>query len=227
MRKKSSPKPVQYHKVLALLAVVVMVVSVIIVLRSRAPLTVELVDEEGNIIGEASRTNVGKYMANFRQSQKSGTLPTIVPASPSPSCGNAKLESGEQCDLGSANSNAPNAACRIDCSNRRCGDGVTDTNFAELCDDGNTADYDGCGATCKCIDNDGGNYPNVRGAVTVPLDLLYTDFCSDNTLQERVCAQNSNDASGDFQYQTLSQSCQYGCSPELPGELSATGAKCN
>ncbi len=30
-----------------------------------------------------------------------------------------------------------------------CGDGTTDPNFAEECDDGNTADCDGCSSTCQ------------------------------------------------------------------------------
>ena len=37
-------------------------------------------------------------------------------------------------------------ACRRDCTAARCGDGVVDT--GETCDDGNTADGDGCAADC-------------------------------------------------------------------------------
>lgn len=61
-------------------------------------------------------------------------------------CGNGALEAGEQCDLGSANSNSPNAACRLDCKPKRCGDAVVDT--GETCDDGNNRDGDGCARTC-------------------------------------------------------------------------------
>ncbi|PIE17245.1 MAG: hypothetical protein CSA66_06335 [Proteobacteria bacterium] len=50
-------------------------------------------------------------------------------------CGNGVKEDGEDCDLGAeVNSNQPNAACRTDCSQRRCGDGVADDAFGEQCD---------------------------------------------------------------------------------------------
>jgi cysteine-rich repeat protein len=58
------------------------------------------------------------------------------------------VDTGEDCDLGDLNSDAPNAACRMGCGLRRCGDGVQDD--GEACDDGivngNTADT--CRATC-------------------------------------------------------------------------------
>ncbi len=69
-----------------------------------------------------------------------GTLPT---------CGNGVLDPGEECDEGSDNSNVPNASCRPDCKERRCGDGVLDGLFGEVCDDGNTQSGDGCSADCK------------------------------------------------------------------------------
>ncbi len=63
-------------------------------------------------------------------------------------CGNAILEPGEACDLGPENSDAPNAACRPDCSRGRCGDSVLDRPL-EVCDDGNTAPGDGCNGLCQ------------------------------------------------------------------------------
>ena len=63
-------------------------------------------------------------------------------------CGNAVPDAGEQCDLGSQNSNAPNAFCRLDCGLARCGDSVVDT-FSEACDDGNRLSGDGCNVDCK------------------------------------------------------------------------------
>ncbi|MCB1215144.1 MAG: NHL repeat-containing protein, partial [Deltaproteobacteria bacterium] len=35
------------------------------------------------------------------------------------------------------NSNEPNATCRSDCTEQRCGDGIIDTDFGEVCDNGN------------------------------------------------------------------------------------------
>ncbi len=50
------------------------------------------------------------------------------------------MDEGEECDEGNQNSNAPNAACRLDCKTARCGDGIKDGNPSgrdkELCDDG-------------------------------------------------------------------------------------------
>ncbi len=63
-----------------------------------------------------------------------------------PVCGNAILESPEQCDDGSMNSNSVADACRLDCRSPRCGDGVEDT--GEACDDGNPDNRDGCSVDC-------------------------------------------------------------------------------
>ena len=52
----------------------------------------------------------------------------------------------EACDKGAENSDAPDAACRTDCSLQRCGDGVKD--LGEACDDANDSDTDGCLRDC-------------------------------------------------------------------------------
>lgn len=62
-------------------------------------------------------------------------------------CGNDALDPGEACDDGTANSNAPGARCRPDCSPGRCGDHVLDP--GEACDDGNRLSGDGCDAFCR------------------------------------------------------------------------------
>jgi len=54
---------------------------------------------------------------------------------------------GEECDNGASNSDSDSDACRTDCKNPYCGDGVIDA--GEFCDDGNTADGDGCSSTCQ------------------------------------------------------------------------------
>jgi cysteine-rich repeat protein len=66
-------------------------------------------------------------------------------------CGNGIVEGDEQCDDGNRNDAD---ACRNDCTNGVCGDGVVATSLGEECDDGNTVPNDGCtdckidGATC-------------------------------------------------------------------------------
>jgi cysteine-rich repeat protein len=52
-----------------------------------------------------------------------------------PICGNGVIEPGEACDDGNSNSDTTPNACRTDCSDFVCGDGITDTNFNEECDD--------------------------------------------------------------------------------------------
>lgn len=46
------------------------------------------------------------------------------------------------------NSNDSNAACRLDCTLQRCGDGIVDDVSGETCDDGNTDNTDNCLDTC-------------------------------------------------------------------------------
>jgi cysteine-rich repeat protein len=41
-------------------------------------------------------------------------------------CGDGLVSGPEQCDDGAGNSNAPDAACRLDCTEQRCGDGIVD-----------------------------------------------------------------------------------------------------
>ncbi len=66
-----------------------------------------------------------------------------------PTCGDGFLRTGvEQCDQGAGNSNAPNAACRGDCTLQRCGDSVLDDLRGEQCDDGNATPNDGCSPRC-------------------------------------------------------------------------------
>jgi cysteine-rich repeat protein len=61
-------------------------------------------------------------------------------------CGDGVKQEVEACDNGAANSNQPDAVCRVDCTPGRCGDNVQDS--GEACDDGNTVDGDGCAGTC-------------------------------------------------------------------------------
>lgn len=61
-------------------------------------------------------------------------------------CGNGKIESGETCDEGAANSDTPDH-CSTHCELSICGDGKI-TAGAESCDDGNDNDNDAC-AHCQ------------------------------------------------------------------------------
>ncbi len=58
-------------------------------------------------------------------------------------CGNGSVEGTEACDdMGES------ATCDDDCTLAECGDGVLNVTAGEECDDGNTADGDGCESDC-------------------------------------------------------------------------------
>ncbi|RMD83363.1 MAG: hypothetical protein D6815_06795, partial [Candidatus Dadabacteria bacterium] len=64
-------------------------------------------------------------------------------------CGNGRIDAGEECDDGPANSDTTPDACRTDCTLASCGDGVVDT--GEACDDGpanSDTTPDACRTTC-------------------------------------------------------------------------------
>jgi cysteine-rich repeat protein len=89
--------------------------------------------------------NPGEECDDGNTSNQDGCLNTCV----LPTCGDGFVRTGvEQCDAGGQNSNAPDAPCRLDCTPRRCGDGVVDAQSGEQCDDGGTTAGDGCSASC-------------------------------------------------------------------------------
>ncbi|MEI9949401.1 MAG: DUF4215 domain-containing protein [Pseudomonadota bacterium] len=62
-----------------------------------------------------------------------------------PTCGDEKIEKGEECD--NAEGNASGACAK--CKTASCGDGVVYAAGQEQCDDGNKLSGDGCSATCR------------------------------------------------------------------------------
>lgn len=65
-------------------------------------------------------------------------------------CGNGVIDDGEECDDADANSDTTPDACRTDCREAQCNDGVLDPMHGEECDDGsqNSNDPNACRATC-------------------------------------------------------------------------------
>jgi len=62
-------------------------------------------------------------------------------------CGDGIVDPGEECDDGAADG-ATDAACRTDCTVKRCGDGIVDVERGEQCDRGDVLPGDGCSARC-------------------------------------------------------------------------------
>eukprot|EP01098_Paradermamoeba_levis_P007256 TRINITY_DN2_c0_g2_i4.p1 TRINITY_DN2_c0_g2~~TRINITY_DN2_c0_g2_i4.p1 ORF type:complete len:786 (-),score=358.39 TRINITY_DN2_c0_g2_i4:388-2478(-) len=71
-----------------------------------------------------------------------------------PYCGDAIIDSKEQCDRGILNAFLPNR-CRPTCVLPYCGDGVADDLMGETCDDGNNVNGDGCNSNCQVECGDG------------------------------------------------------------------------
>jgi cysteine-rich repeat protein len=75
-------------------------------------------------------------------------------------CGNGVQECDEECDLGAQNGQ-PGVLCAIDCvrlASTNCGNGTPEPLLGEQCDDGNTADCDGCNHVCE-TESCGNNVP--------------------------------------------------------------------
>jgi cysteine-rich repeat protein len=126
-------------------------------------------------------------------------------------CGNGTVDAGEECDAGPANSQAPNAACRITCTLPDCGDGIEDGaptapgQPAEACDDGNAVNTDACVGACQdasCGDGftqagveacDDANASNTDACTNVCEDAA----CGDGFVQSGEQCDDGGTANGD------------------------------
>lgn len=70
----------------------------------------------------------------------SGQLTCGTPAA----CGDGVVQGSEQCDA-----SGESATCNLNCTAAACGDGVVNQHAGEQCDDGNSANGDGCSSMCK------------------------------------------------------------------------------
>ncbi len=126
-------------------------------------------------------------------------------------CGNSYVDvvTGETCDLGGANSNAPNAICRTNCQFRSCGDGVLDGASGEVCDRSSLG-----GATCQSL---GFYFASPLGCTDIcTFDTSEcTGFCGDRTANgpEQCDAGDLNGATcGTFGFYAGSLACAANCS---------------
>lgn len=145
--------------------------------------------------------------------------PTPAPAPPPPAapvivCGNARTESGEDCDDGNV---ADNDGCSAVCKSEPAVCGNNRQEPGEDCDDGNVTDSDGCSAACKlepavcgngkietgeeCEFNPDGTTTAVDGALAncdKASCKIPTAVCGDNVCQEtetfQSCAEDCQPA---------------------------------
>lgn len=126
-------------------------------------------------------------------------LLACAPAPDPARCGDGRIDTGEECDNGDANTDTIADECRTDCRLAWCGDGVKD--FHESCDDGNNDSGDGCNATC---DKEGGateSEPNDSPAQAEPYGgpesgALGTDDRDCYALEVAACTTLTVDVAG-------------------------------
>jgi len=138
-------------------------------------------------------------------------------------CGNAKLDSGEQCDDGNTNSKdgcsstctfeagyncgAPGTLCT---KTEVCGDGKKNIDIGEECDDGNTNAGDGCSALCTLEPN--------YACPTPGSPCVSTVTCGDGKITGTEACDDGNTTAGD--------GCSDKCAVEAGWQCPVAAAKC-
>lgn len=126
-----------------------------------------------------------------------------------PVCGDAILESPEQCDDGNVLSGD---GCSSSCQYEVCGDSITQPALGEQCDDGNLNNGDGC--SDRCFDENtiipGGPGPGVDPEPEDPEDPeLPSDLCGNSVIDEGEQCDDGNRFRAD--------GCNSRCLLEIPG----------
>ncbi|MBA3393312.1 MAG: DUF4215 domain-containing protein [Deltaproteobacteria bacterium] len=103
------------------------------------------------------------------------------------SCGNGRVDVGEQCDDGNI---LVGDGCSPGCADESCGDGVQVA--GERCDDGNTTSGDGCSADCLSVETCGNSIKDVTEACDDG-NTTSGDGCSMNCLSAEVCGNGIKD----------------------------------
>jgi fibro-slime domain-containing protein len=152
-----------------------------------------------------------------------------------PYCGDLKVQPGETCDDGGGHSPVGNDGCSATCQVEEgwkcpaaggactppppvvCGD--KKLGAGEACDDGNTADGDGCAANCKTIENGGQGWDCSR------VGFLCKTVCGDGYKRGKEQCDDGNPNSNDGCSSTCKIEEGHTCVPGNPGPAEVcTGA---
>lgn len=122
---------------------------------------------------------------------------------PPPTCGNGRLDNGESCDQGNANTdeevigedhNVGHSTCRTNCQLAQCGDGIRD--LEEQCDDRNTQ-VEPCAYGERACE--------VCGSQCLLVPGEETSFCGDG----HIDAREQCDPGDDLNHPTCDLSCRF------------------
>jgi cysteine-rich repeat protein len=111
-----------------------------------------------------------------------------------PIASNAKDPKNEDCEPPSRMDVTSGFFCKATCKFAFCGNGVTDGDIDEICDDGNTVGGDGCAANCKSTEKCGNgilDQPIKDGNGLPDLDNPQNEVCDDGNTND------GDDCSGD------------------------------
>jgi len=146
---------------------------------------------------------------------------SMLPSDCTETCGDGIVTISEECDAGAMNSDEACGACTTSCKfGARCGNGITEGDCGEACDDGvNVGGYNQCDVGCvlgpRCGDGvtqdnfgeqcDDGANNGMPGACTA--DCGVPAFCGDGvTTPPEECDNGINDNA----YGSCSQDCHFG-----------------
>jgi len=113
----------------------------------------------------------------------------------------------EFCDDGTDNSNTTPDACRTNCAEPNCGDGVVDTN--DGCDDGNLNNDDGCSSLCE--EEDGWTCTGTAPSICTEIDL-----CAGFTPEPTTCGAGECAATGETTCDPATGNTGDSCTPGTP-----------
>lgn len=140
------------------------------------------------VTGEAAVAAYGRLIATQDTIQR--CQPTALPGLPS--CGDGKLDAGEECDDG-----RQSERCTQFCKLSRCGDGVVNPKDRETCDPGDAGQTERCDSDCTRVECGDGLKNALAGERCDPPPRTGTTRCETNCLAPRCGDGIVNKAKGE------------------------------